>query len=180
MTFKQTALVKFAGGTLLLCLLGPFAINLPLLTPITLQSLVVVLVPMITGWRIGVSAILAYLLLGAVGLPVFANFNSGLPVFAGASAGFLFGFPLAGGLAGWWAARVKPHYVSCLTIFIAAHILLLFCGTVGFLVAGLSGQQIASTLTGLLPGLLIKSLVGAGLVLYWKKSPAKNRIEPSD
>lgn len=160
-------LAKLVCGTLVLCALGPFAVNLLFVsTPITLQSLIIILVPVMIGWQAGLLSIILYLLLGAAGLPVFANFNSGLAAFTGTSAGFLLGFPLVGCMAGWWSTRVIPVYPSFLIIFLGCHVLLLAFGTAGFLLADLSAQTTASTLVGLLPGLLIKSLLGALLALY--------------
>jgi len=63
--------------------------------PISLQSLVVLLVCFFLGRMNGMLVILAYLILGAVGLPVFADGNAGVDVLMGKSGGYLFGFLLA-------------------------------------------------------------------------------------
>ena len=62
----------------------------------TLQTLAVLLALGILGGRWGTVSILAYLLLGMVGLPVFSGFQSGAAL-VGPTGGFLWGF-LAGGL----------------------------------------------------------------------------------
>ncbi len=63
--------------------------------PISLQSLVVLLIAYFLGKADGMIVILAYLILGALGLPVFADGNSGVSVLMGNSAGYLFGFLMA-------------------------------------------------------------------------------------
>jgi biotin transport system substrate-specific component len=62
--------------------------------PITFQDAFVVLTPLLFGSTAYV-AILAYLLLGLVGLPVFAGGASGLVALSGPTGGFLVGFLLA-------------------------------------------------------------------------------------
>ena len=68
--------------------------------PITLQTFAVMLAGCLLGPVRGFLAVALYLALGAIGLPVFAEHSSGLGVFTGASAGYLWSFPLAALLAG--------------------------------------------------------------------------------
>lgn len=62
--------------------------------PITAQTLGVMLAGAVLGARRGFLAILLFLVIVAVGLPVLAGGRGGLAVFAGPSAGFLYGWPL--------------------------------------------------------------------------------------
>lgn len=66
----------------------------------TLQTFAVGLTLGILGGKWGTVSILLYLLLGAVGLPVFSGFQSGAVALPGPTGGFLWGF-LAGGLVYW-------------------------------------------------------------------------------
>jgi biotin transport system substrate-specific component len=68
--------------------------------PITLQTFGVMLAGCVLGPVRGFLAVSLYLLLGAIGLPVFAEHSSGLAVFSGPSAGYLIAFPLAAALGG--------------------------------------------------------------------------------
>ena len=72
--------------------------------PITLQSLLVVLVPILLGWKLGVVAVIIYLIAGGMGLPVFAYGTSGWERFTGSTGGFLMAFPLAA-IFGWMGRR---------------------------------------------------------------------------
>jgi len=64
--------------------------------PLTLQTFAVIFCGYLLGTGAGVSATAVYLLLGAVGLPVFAGFGASLAFLLGPTGGFLFGFlPLA-------------------------------------------------------------------------------------
>lgn len=67
--------------------------------PLTLQTLAILLVGFALGARLGAFAVLAYLAEGAMGLPVFANFNNGAAFF-GPTAGFLVGFLALAWIAG--------------------------------------------------------------------------------
>ncbi len=63
--------------------------------PITLQTLGVMLCGSLLGARKGAAALLLFVALVAVGLPLLAGGRGGLGVFAGPSAGYLLAWPLA-------------------------------------------------------------------------------------
>lgn len=76
--------------------------------PITLQSLAVILAGAVLGpWRGGL-VVLLYLLLGGLGLPVFAAGARGWASFAGPSGGYLLSFPLVAALCGALVWRWMP------------------------------------------------------------------------
>lgn len=60
--------------------------------PVTLQTLAVAFLGGLLGARRSVIAVAVYLLMGLVGIPVFAGFRAGVPALAGATGGYLFGF----------------------------------------------------------------------------------------
>ena len=73
--------------------------------PITAQSLGIMLCGTVLGARKGALAVLLFLLLVALGLPLLAGGRGGLGVFAGPSVGYLVGFPIAAFVAGWVMER---------------------------------------------------------------------------
>ena len=76
--------------------------------PLTFQTLVVLMIGMGFGWRLGVATILLYLAEGAVGLPVFAGTPErgiGLAYMMGPTGGYLLGYVLAVAAVGWLAER---------------------------------------------------------------------------
>ena len=86
--------ILIALGTALLTLSAK--VNLPLpYVPMTLQTLVVLMIGAAYGWRLGVATVIAYLAEGAIGLPVFAGPVGGLAPLVGPTAGYLYGFVLA-------------------------------------------------------------------------------------
>ncbi len=106
------------GGSLLLALSAQIAIPLPFSpVPITGQTFSVLVVGMLLGrWR-GAGAVLAYLLEGCIGLPVFAEGKMGLAVLLGPTGGYLASFVPAAFLVGYLAEKGWDRKV--LTSFLA-------------------------------------------------------------
>lgn len=153
-------------GLALLCFLGPLKVTLAADLPITFQSLLVVLIPIVLGWMSGVAAVLLYLMAGALGLPVFAGGASGMEVFTGDTAGFLFAFPIAALLAG-FAATVRYRFETlALVAMLTGGQLLIVIGGL-FWMEGVRQEPLnyAAYIEALMPGLLIKSLAGLLLAL---------------
>ena len=67
-------------------------ISIPTTVPFTLQTFAVFLAVAVLGGRRGTFAVLVYILLGAVGLPVFAGFSGGLGALLGTTGGYIIGF----------------------------------------------------------------------------------------
>ena len=96
-------------------------ISIPTAVPFTLQTFAVFLALGVLGGKLGtlsVAVVAVYLLLGAVGLPVFAGFQGGLGALLGATGGYLAGFLLTA-LTVWGAERrlgksAPVFLVSCL------------------------------------------------------------------
>jgi biotin transport system substrate-specific component len=79
--------------------------------PVTLQTLGVMLAGLVLGARLGALAVLVYLAIGAVGVPVFAGGAAGLAPFAGPTGGYLIAFPLGAfvtGLIAFRGGRFRP------------------------------------------------------------------------
>lgn len=101
---RNIALVAvFAALIGALALLPGF--TLPFGVPITLQALGVMLCGTVLGARKGALAVLLYLMLIAVGLPIAANGGAGLGVFARPSVGYLAGFVVGAFVIGLVADR---------------------------------------------------------------------------
>ena len=71
--------------------------------PMTMQTLVVVLIGVTLGWKLGLATVFAYLFEGAIGIPVFAGTPEkglGVAYLMGPTGGYLFGFLVATYVAG--------------------------------------------------------------------------------
>ena len=97
MNIRQMTLVSLFAA---LTAVGAF-ISIPLQpVPITLQTLFALLAGMILGSTLGASSQIIYVLLGIIGLPVFAGFRAGIGVLFGPTGGFLFGFIISAYIIG--------------------------------------------------------------------------------
>lgn len=94
-------IVLIITGALLIYLTALISIPVPgSPVPITGQTFGVLLVGGALGFRRGLAAAFLYVLLGAIGLPVFAEGKDGIQVVFGATGGYLIGFILAGSIVG--------------------------------------------------------------------------------
>ena len=90
---KTKQMVLIALMTAVTCVLGPLSIPLPFSpVPISLTNFAIFLAIFVLGMKNGTISFIIYLLLGAVGVPVFSSFRGGLQVLAGPTGGYLIGF----------------------------------------------------------------------------------------
>lgn len=90
---KTKQMVLIALMTAVTCVLGPLSIPLPFSpVPISLTNFAIFLALFVLGMKNGTISFIIYLLLGAVGVPVFSSFRGGLQVLAGPTGGYLIGF----------------------------------------------------------------------------------------
>lgn len=131
--------------------------------PISAQSLGVMLSGTILGARRGALAVLLFLVLVALGLPLLAGGRGGLGAFVGPTAGFLFGFPVAAFVTGLIVERLrKPDLLITATLgsLFGGVLVLYIFGAVGMLlVTGLGATQVTATLIAFVPGDIIKAIV---------------------
>lgn len=120
-------------------------ISLPMPTgvPITIQIFGVALVGAVLGWKRAVYTTVAYILLGAVGLPVFSNFRGGLAVLANVTGGYILAWPITAALCGINipASRFKPGTALTISIALAVMGVLIDEAAGGLQWAMLSGEK---------------------------------------
>lgn len=96
-SIRRMTLASFFAALMAICAW----ISLPLGdTVVTMQTFALFLALALLGGKWGSAAIAIYLLLGAVGVPVFSAFRGGIGMLVGATGGYLWGF-LVSGLVYW-------------------------------------------------------------------------------
>ena len=90
--YKTLDLIYMAIGAALITVCS--WVTIPLIVPFTLQTFAVFTVVELLGGKKGFLSILVYILLGAVGLPVFSGFKGGIGVLFGTTGGYIVGFIL--------------------------------------------------------------------------------------
>ncbi len=176
----QNPFLRILLGIALIALLAQLTLHLDwqeLQIPITGQSLAVLLVGYVLGRPWGGIAILAYLLLGGLGLPIFADGGSGWDTFSKGSAGFLYGFVLGAWLIGWcregnWGRRwdLALGAMGLGTAAIIALGLLYLNHLYGWEKALLYGWY------PFWPGALIKIAIGAGIIWWMHRTAIGSKI----
>ena len=154
-------------GALLIAVAAQVVVPVPLSpVPMTLQPLAVLIVGGLLGAAGGVSALVLYIALGALGLPVFAGGGSGLLHLIGPTGGYLLAFPVAAGITG---ALVRRAPTSVLQVLLACALgmAIIHIGGVAQL-ALLGGNPALAFRVGLLPfltGDLLKVGLAAAVIL---------------
>lgn len=114
--------------TALLLIIGPLAINVGPV-PMTLQTLIVALVASVASTRVSLTAIGLYIVLGALGLPVFAGYSSGFAVLIGPTAGYLWSFLLYAPIIG-LTIKHTPNILALIVANVVAVVVNLAIGTI--------------------------------------------------
>lgn len=116
---KQVVNVGIMVGLLILASQISFKLG-PI--PITAQTLMVMIIATLMRVKDSIVVGLVYLLMGAIGLPVFASLNGGLAYLLGPTGGFLISFPIMLGLISYTLSNNNSWYVKVLSYFVATAI----------------------------------------------------------
>jgi biotin transport system substrate-specific component len=137
--------------------------------PVTLQDLVVLAVGIVLGPRRGALAIASYVILGAMGAPVFANGGSGVPWLMGATGGYLLAFPLAAAVVG-LGARTR-RMIPFVAALLAAHAVTFTGGVLQLALVSGNGLRAAATagFIPFIPGILLKSALLIAFFAGWTR-----------
>ena len=92
-------------------------VTIPSAVPFTLQTFGVFIALKLLGGTYGTLAILVYILLGAVGLPVFSGFSGGFGVLLGPTGGYIGGFLLTGLLYKLFEKRLTNRWLEDAVLF---------------------------------------------------------------
>ncbi|MBM7615430.1 biotin transporter BioY [Alkaliphilus hydrothermalis] len=176
-TRNMTLVALFAAIT---AVCSQIAIPLPFSpVPFTLQVVAVCLAGGILGSKLGGLALIVYILMGAAGMPVFAQFKGGLQVLVGPTGGFLFSFPIAAFLIGFVMER-KNSLVTSIASMMFALILIYGLGFVQFKFVTAMGWEKSFYLVVapyVVPD-IIKIILTSAVVLSVNRSLERNNLKP--
>jgi biotin transport system substrate-specific component len=158
------------GATAFVAVCAHISLPLPFTpVPLTLQNFAVLLVGMFLGPVAGFSAMVLYLVEGALGLPVFTPYAAGgVAHLLGPNGGYLFSYPIAAATAG-WVVRAMQHVTSRFrSALVAATIATLPIFLLGatwlahFLHLGVSATWVLAV-APFIPGEIVKITAAAGI-----------------
>ncbi|WP_394178585.1 biotin transporter BioY [Yoonia maritima] len=152
--------------------------------PITAQSLGVMLCGTILGSKRGGLAVLLFLLIVAIGVPLLSGGRGGLGVFASPSAGFLIGWPVAAFVTGlivekWRGAPLM--IVAGIASVIGGIVVMYAFGIVGMSIAlEKSLIEAAGLTTAFIPGDLLKAGIAGMLTAALAKARPASLLSRAD
>lgn len=166
---KTRDMTLIAVMAALICIAGPLTVPLGPI-PLTLANFAVYLTGAVLGAKLGPIAVLIYLLLGMVGVPVFSGFSGGIQKLLGPTGGYLIGdLPCAFIIGlGVKKGETTPEHKWKLPLFMVLGAVVLYTlGTAWFMVQ--SGNNLAASLamcvTPFLPADVLK--IAAASLLAW-------------
>ncbi len=132
-------------------------LTIPAAVPFTMQTMAILTVAGLLGAKLGSASVGVYLLLGAVGAPVFSGFRGGIHVLLGATGGYLIGFLFAAMLTGWVAQHVRRAWQLAFGM-VGSMVILYAFGTLWYALLYANGGVCAILLTCVVPFLLPDAL----------------------
>ena len=161
-----------ALGAALICVCA--WISIPFTVPITMQSFAVCLLAALLGLRGGLCTVTVYILLGAVGLPVFSLFRGGLGVLFGAGGGYIVGFVLLAAVVG----CASEHFGREMPVLLVSmSVGMIMCYALGSLWYGLVYAQGSASVKSIL-GLYVLPFVLPDAVKIFLAALLSRRIYP--
>ncbi|HMK45942.1 MAG TPA: biotin transporter BioY [Methanocella sp.] len=141
-------------------------ITIPLPVPLTLQTMFTLLAGAVLGWYFGALSMIVYVLMGLIGLPVFAGGQSGLGVLIGPIGGYLLGFIAGAAVTGLIVKiKKKPGYLWLCTAMVAGTIVIYLFGVsqLAFVMHLPADRALVLGVLPFLPGDVLKIMVGAAI-----------------
>jgi len=152
--------------TTIITVCAQLSIPMPYGVPMTLQTFAIPLAGVVLGTKNGTFSALIYVLLGAIGVPVFAGFTGGLGIVLGATGGFILSFPLMALTAG---IGISKNNKICLVCgLLAGTVINYLCGMLYFTVV-MSSDLKTAFIACVLP-FIPTAIVKIGLVAVLGKS----------
>lgn len=125
-------IVEIAMFTAILAILSQVSIPMPSGVPITLQTFAVALIGVVLAWKFGAVSVIIYILLGAIGVPVFAGFSGGAQVLVNYTGGFIWGFIFMAALCG--VGSVMKNKVLGFVVGLAGLVICHLLGVLQFMI----------------------------------------------
>jgi biotin transport system substrate-specific component len=127
---KLQNLIHIAIFTAIIAVCAQIRVPMPFGVPFTMQTFAVPLAGVVLGMKNGTIAVIVYILLGAIGVPVFNGFQGSPAMIVGPTGGFILSFPIMAILAGIESKRY--NYVFLTLWLILGAVINYACGMLMF------------------------------------------------
>lgn len=144
----------------IIAVMAQIAIPMPMGVPMTMQTFAVTLSALVLGSKKGAMASLIYVLIGAIGIPVYANFTGGIHILFGPTGGFLISFPIMAYVIGLGAEYVADNKVIYWLMITIGTIVNYIIGVIIFCIVAGAGIEVAlgACVVPFIPTAIIKAL----------------------
>ncbi|MGL5085381.1 MAG: biotin transporter BioY [Clostridium sp.] len=106
LSVKEITLVGMCAA--LMAIFSQLSIPLPFTTvPVTMQTFGLIIISIVLGRKLGTLSIIIWVLIGVIGIPVFAGFSGGIGVLLGPTGGYIIGFILMSFIIGLFSNTTK-------------------------------------------------------------------------
>lgn len=151
MKFSPKEMAVTAVMTALICILGPWAIQIPISpVPITLCTMGIYFALYVLGMKLGILSVVLYVLLGTIGVPVFTNFSGGIGKLLGPTGGYILGYLFLAVICGFFLSKFPEKLPMHVAGFVLGTLALYLFGTL-WLQHQLKLTFFAALMTGVIP-----------------------------
>lgn len=178
---KTKDMVLCAVFSALICIFSVMTIPIGVV-PISMAVFGILLTSIILGWKKAAISVLVFILLGTVGIPVFAGFKSGVGVLLGPTGGYIWSFIFVAITVGALTSKLHTNKVAALAVILGASLIgVIVCytfGTIQFMIVS-KNDLIKSLSLCVYPFIVVDILkcVGATLIGYAvRKALIKNKL----
>ena len=161
------AMVFTAIVAALICVASPFSIPLPGLVPISLGTFAIYLGSALLGGKRATVAVAVFILIGAVGLPVFTGFTGGFAKLLGVTGGYIIGYVPLAYITDFFSERFNNKILFMPVGMAVGTVALYAFGTAWFMIATGSGLAAA------LMSCVVPFLIGDGVKIAVATAIAK-------
>lgn len=158
LTVENMVLISMFAAVM--AIISQLSIPMPSGVPVTIQVMGIALIGTVLGWKRGCTAIIVYILVGAVGLPVFSNFRGGLQCLTGTAGGYILAWPVMAACCGFRVFPDNKMWNLIVSIFLALVGLMVVESAGGYQWALLAGDMTwKDTMTYSLAAFIPKDIV---------------------
>ena len=161
-----------------LCAVAPFSIEIGPI-PLSFATLVIYIAAGSLNWKFGVLSVTIYVMLGAVGMPVFSNFRGGFQMIVGVTGGFIIGYIPCALATGLISDIFKHKLWAYILGMVIGTVLLYTMGTAWFMLQ--TGNSLAVSLgmcvTPFLPGDTAKVVLASVVAPNLRKALQKMNVK---
>ena len=156
----------------LIVVFAQIQVPLPGLVPISLATFGVMMAGLLLGWKFGLMAVAVYVLLGAVGVPVFAGFKGGIAALTGPTGGYIIGYLPYAVLAGLPVKKAQESFWGRLALLALGTLACYALGTAWFMHATKRtlGESMGLCVLPFLPGDAVKMALSSFLAPRLRKA----------